>query len=520
MLGNRMAQKSFSQLPEVNIQRSSFNRSFAAKDTFDFDYLVPIMVDEVLPGDTVNLSVNTFMRLATQKVPIMDNMYVDFFFFYVPNRLIFDNWEKLLGARENPSDSIDFIMPEMDLNTALDLANTIYDKMGLPIDGGGTIKIKNTLPLRAYLKIWNDWFRDSNLQNSVAVPTDNGPDAMGDFYLLERGKRHDYFTSCLPTPQRGPAVSIPLGVTAPVISTNTDINFRTAADATNRNVVGFGGNAMGYAGSVLAGSPSFRFGTNTGLQSDLSAVAGTINQLREAFAMQSLFELDQRGGTRAVEIIQTHFNVSVPDFRLQRAEFLGGGTTNINSHPVANTTSTGQATLAAYGTASTGNRNIGFSKSFVEHGYIIGLACARGDITYQQGLDRMWNRSTRYDFFWPELANLGEQAVLSKEIYADGSVGDETVFGYQERWAEYRYKRSEIRGLFRSTNPTPLDQWHLAEEFLARPLLNANFIKQMTPIERAIAVTTEPHILADMWFNYTHARPLPVFSIPSNLARF
>lgn len=537
MLGNRYSQHSFAQIPDVKMARSQFDRSFAIKDTMDFDYLNPIFVDEVIPGDTFNLTVNAFARLATQLVPIMDNMYVDYFFFFVPNRLIYDKWEKLCGAQDNPADTTDYIMPQLTFAAGKPDVNTIYDKYGLPTDIAAGYTIKNTLPLRAYNKIWNDWFRDQNLQNSVTVPTDEGPDAESDFTLLKRGKRHDYFTSCLPWPQKGDDVIMPLAGDAPVRGLGrVNSGNWTTGPVTAYEMDG----AATYAAYVPVdwdGSTNHRFYVerNIGsaplnnypyIRADLSEAMGpSVNEFREAIMMQSLLELDARGGTRYVEILRAHYGVVSPDFRLQRAEYLGGGTSKINSHPVAQTSPTSgsnaQGQLAAFATMMTGSRdNIGFTKSFVEHGYIIGLACARADLTYQQGVNRMWNKSTRYDFFWPKLQELGEQEVLNSEIYVQGTAADADVFGYQERYAEYRFKPSEIHGEFRSTYATSLDQWHLAEEFSSLPALNSTFIVQNTPIERAITVITAPHLLFDCWFSLKCARPMLTYSVPATLGRF
>ena len=534
IIGNRNAQHSFSQIPSVNTTRSKFNRSFAVKDTFDFDELVPIFVDEILPGDTVNLNVRSFARLATQTKPVMDNMYIDYFFFFVPTRLVWDNWEKFNGAQDNPADSIDYTIPQLTVSAALSVGS-IFDHMGLPTDVASNWTC-NVLPFRAYNLIYNEWFRDQNLQDSITVNKDDGPDATTDYTLKKRAKKHDYFTSCLPWPQKGTAVDLPLGTSAPVtlVPATTNNNAMQVRLSGTDALSGSNGLNSAPGGSFLTGSTNATIDPNGRLEADLSsATAATLNDLRLAMMTQSLLELDARGGTRYVEIIRAHFNVTSPDFRLQRPEFLSAASSMISQHPIPQTSETGttlQADLAAFSTAMTGGNRIGFSKSFTEHGYVIGLAQARADVTYQQGLNRMWSRETRYDFFWPKLQELGEQAVLNKEIYLQGdtvdtgSTGtpdDDRVFGYQERYAEYRYKPSEIRGQFRSTYSTSLDVWHLAEEFGSAPSLNSTFVESNTPIERNLAVTSSyPHILFDCWFNYIHARPMMSYGVPATLGRF
>lgn len=514
----------FSQVPRVSTPRSTFDRSHGYKTTFDGGYLIPVFLDEVIPGDTFNLKMTSFARLATPVFPFMDNLKLDSFFFFVPNRLLWTNWEKYMGAQDNPGDSIDYTLPIMDKTQAPLSAggyaeSTIHDYFGLPTGvGSSNIPDHTSLFHRAYNKIWNEWFRDENLQDSVEENMDDGPDDPADYALLRRGKRHDYFTSCLVSPQKGDAVTLPLGEDAPITGlASTTQSYNTGPVGVYETDQASSVNYASYSSSTaltLEEDPN-----NSGfpnVRADLSeATAATINAIRLAFQTQRFLEKDARGGTRYVELIRSHFNVVSPDFRLQRSEYLGGGTSDINIHPVAQTGETGttpQGNLSAFGTVVTNNH--GFVKSFTEHGVIIGMVSVRADLTYQQGIDKMFTRSTRYDHYWPSFSSLGEQAVLNKEIYCDGTSNDEDVFGYQERYADYRYKKSVVTGGFRFNYSAPLDAWHLGQEFGSLPTLNSTFIEDNPPIDRVIAVPSEPHFLFDAYFRLICARPMPVYGIP------
>lgn len=509
----------FSQVPRADIPRSSFDRSHGCKTTFDSGYIVPVFVDEALPGDTFNLGMTGFGRLATPIHPFMDNLYIDSFFFSIPVRLVWDNWQRFNGEQIDPDDSTDYLVPQMVSPVGGYQVGSLSDYFAIPTQVAGLSH--SALWHRAYNLIWNEWFRDENLQDSLPVPRDDGPDDPADYVLKRRGKRHDYFTSALPWPQKGPAVELPLGSNVPVVSNNQTIQM-VPASSSARNIR-FGANGLTYDGSTVDPSQAARFGNQTGLVADLSeATAATINQLRQAFQIQKLYERDARGGTRYVEIIKSHFGVTSPDARLQRPEYLGGGSSPINVNAIPQTSNTTddspQGNLAAVGTLSVGRH--GFSKSFTEHCLVMGFVSVRADLNYQQGLNRMWSRQTRWDFYWPALSHIGEQAILNKEIYAQGTSADEDVFGYQERFAEYRYKPSVITGQFRSTYAQTLDTWHLAQDFSSLPTLGDTFIQENPPVERVIAVPSQPEFLFDAYFKYRCARPMPVYSVPGLIDHF
>lgn len=556
----------FSMIPRTEIQRSAFNRSSGYKTTFNEGYLIPFYCDEILPGDTFKLKHSILARLMTPIVPFMDNVFLETFFFFVPYRLVWENWQKFCGERENPEDSTDFLVPVLTAPENGFSNMSIFDYFGLPTHIAG-FKF-NSLPFRAYNLIWNEWFRDENLQDSVTVAKGD-EDSLANYTLLKRGKRHDYFTSCLPWPQKGEAVNIPLSGEISADSTFNDLKLPHGFPREGTtNTYGYfrigGTDDTGYKSialdtTKLEGSDVYPFritspgssSTDVGLAvfddnvritpsfaadlaSKLHVTAGdsiSVNDLRMAFQVQRMLEKDARGGTRYTELLRQHFSVISPDARLQRPEYLGGSSTKLNVDPVAQTSQTSsdttpQGNLAAFGYFAD-HKSI-FNRSFVEHGIIIGLLNVRADLTYQQGLERFWSRQTRYDFYWPSLAHLGEQAVLNKEIYTqgpsvldtDGNVVDEKVFGYQERFAEYRYKNSLITGKLRSNDSQTLDFWHLSQNFANLPTLSSDFIEDNPPIDRVVAVQDEPHFIADVYFHLNCVRPMPLYSVPGFMDHF
>jgi len=532
-------QEKFSNLPTADVQRSSFDMSHPWKGTTDTKFITPCLLQEVLPGDTFNVKTTAFMRLATPIKPIMDSLTADIHYFFVPNRLVWDNWQFFMGERKQIDDdpttvSIPQYITDMDLPR---MEGQLADYFGLPLVESLTeIEMEvNALPFRGYELIWNEWYRNQNLQDSTEVPTGDGPDRptlFGLGFIKTRHKRGDYFTRALPWPQKGDPVFLPLGKRAPIMgigvsdqtwSDNSPPIYET--EKTETDSYGFYKEVGGDNSNVfIKGASAGVSPLNPAIFADLTeATAATINDIRTAFQIQKLLERDARGGTRYIEIILSHFNVQSPDARLQRPEYLGGGSSRIIINPVASTVETENAPQANLAAVGTGVVKASMNHSFTEHGYLFGLMSCRQDLTYQNGLDRLWSRKTRYDFYWPALAHLGEQAILNQEIWYDpnGTAEEnEEIWGFQERYAEYRYQPGRVTGLFRSQHPESLDVWHLAQDFDQLPVLDGPFVIENPPIDRVVAVPSEPDLIVDMWHNMKATRPMPVYSVPGLVDHF
>lgn len=518
----KRASFSMTSTPNIQVQRSTFDLSVKHKTAFNFSNLVPYYVEEVLPGDTFHIKTTIFARISTPIYPIMDNMDMDVHFFFVANRIVMTNWVKLMGEQANPTDSIAYQTPIVTVNAGTGVgfvANELYDLLGVPTEIDD-ISIVNLVP-RGYNFIYNEYYRDQLRTNSAVVDLDDGPDTISDYVLRKRCKRPDYFTTATATPQKGSAVTIALGTSNVAVQLVGVAPYpqplirRTSTGNTEPSVT-LAADAAGEFGALAAND--LVFDPNGSLEARLGAATGpTINDLRTAFAVQQLLERDMRGGTRYPEILMSQFGVSDPSMAvLNRPEYLGGSSTPLIVTPIAQTSyAASPNVLGDLGGMGTFTAHGGFMKSFTEHGHIIGIVSTRTELSYWQGIPRMYSRRTRYQFYMPVLAHLGEQSILNQEIFAtEVDATNLAVFGYQERWSEYRNRQSKITGVFRPNHALTLAAWHLAQDFATLPTLNTDFLEDLPPAARVIAVTTEPHIIFDSITDVKAVRCMPVFSQP------
>lgn len=528
---------------KLDMSRSKFNRSHSYKTTFDVGDLIPFYVDEVLPGDTFSIDTAKVVRMQTLLTPMMDNVYLDTYFYFVPNRIVWQHWRELMGENTQSAwiPEIEYSVPQLTAPEGGWQIGTIADYMGIPT-GISNLSV-NALPFRAYALICQEWFRDENLLDPLVIPLTDATvqGTNGDNYITDvakggkpfrAAKYHDYFTSCLPSPQKGPDVTInvlqnqniPVAPRSPVHSLD-GVNLAWAEAATGNPItgnkaLGIGSDGNTYASGTFTPSGNSVIPANLYAVTDGSLAVATINQLRTAFQIQKLYEADARGGTRYIEILKAHFGVTSPDARLQRPEYLGGQRVPINVNQVvqsSETTSDGtpQGNTAAY--SLTIDSHSDFTKSFVEHGFVIGLMVARYAHSYQQGVERFWSRKDRFDYYWPEFANLGEMAVKNREIYAQGTAVDDEVFGYQEAWADYRYKPSRVTCEMRSQAPQSLDVWHLADDYSTLPSLSPGWISEdPATVNRVLAVSNSvsKQLFCDIFLRCYCVRPMPAYSIP------
>lgn len=512
--------------PPARIPRSAFDRSYRHLTTIDSAYLYPLHVDEVLPGDSINLRPSFFVRMATPVKPFMDGLWFDYQMFYVPTRQVWDNFVKMMGERVDPDDHNDYTTPQMVSPFGGHAVGSLSDYIGIPPLVADISH--STLFHRAYNHIWNTWYRDADLQDTIPISNGDGPDSYLLSPLKKRGKRKDYLTGARPFAQRGAQVTLPLGTSVPVVSNQEQIEYATESDGTRaaESIFSRAEPSLMAGGFQWSATEPTWFGDETGLEADLSAAtAASINTIRTAIATQHVLERDARGGGRYWEVVANHFNVYPDHIRLERPELLATGSVPVNANPVPQASpsikigsiQTNVGELGAFATAAQVGR--GFVKSFQEHGMILVLGSVRAELSYQQGLQRMFSRLTRYDHYWPDFANIGEQAVLSKEIYLDGGAFDDAVWGYQPRYEEYRHRDSLISGQFRSAFPQSLDVWHAAQDFVSRPVLNAAFIEENPPIARLVLSPTDPEFLVDCYYKIKHVRPMPRFATPG-MVRF